>query len=106
MTRWTASVWLAFGLSAVCLLLTALFARSLVLGVVFAFGTVYFAAVGIKAMREDPYDLRLLREMEENKAKSKKTESDTEKSVFCPFCAEVYDSRLKVCPNCGRSVNA
>lgn len=102
----TASVWLAFSLSAVCLLLTALFARALFLGVVFAVGAVYFAAVGIKALREDPYDLRLLREIEERKEKMKKTEGNEGQSVFCPFCAEVYDSRLKVCPNCGRSVNA
>lgn len=106
MSRWTASVGLAFALSVVCLLLTALFSRSLVLGVVFAIGTIYFAAAGIKALREDPYDLRLLREMEERKRKTEQTQSDELKSVFCPFCAEMYDSRLKVCPNCGRSVSA
>lgn len=49
----------------VCLLLTALFARVPLIGVVFAIGTLYLIISGFSALKRDPYDLSELREIEE-----------------------------------------
>lgn len=57
--------YLYFAGAAVCLLLTALFARVPLIGVVFAVGTLYLIITGFSALRTDPYDLNELREIEE-----------------------------------------
>lgn len=57
--------YLYFAGAAVCLLLTAMFARAPLIGVVFAVGTLYLIITGFGALRTDPYDLKELREIEE-----------------------------------------
>ncbi|MER3413864.1 MAG: hypothetical protein C4340_00190 [Armatimonadota bacterium] len=56
---------LYFAGAVVCLLLTALFARIPLIGVVFAIGTLYLIISGFSALKSDPYDLNELREIEE-----------------------------------------
>lgn len=81
-----------------CLALAGLVSRALVLALAFAAMAVMFAAEGIRALRKDPYDLQELRRVHEQAEVE-----DCPESAFCPFCSEVYDSDLKVCPNCRRS---
>ncbi|MEW5883485.1 MAG: hypothetical protein AB1725_04575 [Armatimonadota bacterium] len=57
--------YLYFAGAAVCLLLTAIFTRMPLIGVVFAIGTLYLIISGFSALKSDPYDLNELREIEE-----------------------------------------
>lgn len=56
---------LYFAGAAVCLLLTAVFTRIPLIGVVFAIGTLYLIITGFSALKTDPYDLNELRELDE-----------------------------------------
>ena len=54
--------------------------------------------------RRDPYDLSLLREVDEQAQIGEVEEPTTEfDSVVCPCCAAVYNRRLPICPRCGSS---
>lgn len=73
------------------------------IGSIFALGTLYFAGRGVWAMREDPYDLKALRAIEESPpiVEPEETNRHTD-SKYCPNCDLSYPSDIPVCPECGR----
>ncbi len=93
------SVYLYVGLAIFSLLVSAATARANpFMSLLFAGSFIYFVANAIRASREDPYDLKRLKRLEEERRRPLS-------EVVCPHCGEVYREPLEVCPHCGRSVN-
>ncbi len=91
-----------FSVAIVCLLMSVFFGmRMPLVGTIFALGTLYFAGRGVWAMKEDPYDLRALRKLEETKEFSPIEESEFQ-SKYCPHCDIAYPANSPICPECGR----
>ena len=99
----------SFAIAIICLLLTAFFARIYFIGLAFGIAAIYFAAMGVRSLRKDPYDLKLLKEIEE-KEELREIEREMEEydpfsqedTVYCSHCDEVFDARFSRCPSCGR----
>ncbi len=99
----------SFAIAIICLLLTAFFARIYFIGLAFGIAAIYFAAMGVRSLRRDPYDLKLLKEIEE-KEELREIEREIdeyelfnqEEALYCSYCDEVFDARLSRCPSCGR----
>lgn len=68
-------------------------------------GCVVAAALGLKALRRDPYDLRALRDLDENERDGDPSEPELHKvdRILCVHCGDEYNIRLPACPRCGRS---
>lgn len=93
------SLYLYIGLALFSLLAAAVTARvNPVISLLFVGSFIYFVVNAVRAFREDPYDLRRLRGLEEQK-------SVPPVEVLCPFCGEIYQGPSPICPHCGRSVN-
>jgi hypothetical protein len=92
------SLYLYVGLALFSLLVSAVTVRvNPFVSLLFAGSFVYFVANAIRVYREEPYDLKRLKKMEEGEASLAE--------VVCPYCGEIYREPLGVCPHCGRSVN-
>jgi len=97
----------------VCLLAASLFRSVPFLGIVLmALAVFAFLGLGAMLMRgagekkyTDPYDLQLLKEIDEREvlrqAGEQRPESDA--NVLCPHCGHVYAQHYKVCPHCGHA---
>lgn len=58
-----------------------------------------------KGSRKDRFDLdelRRLHEREQVRSLREEVEHADADQAFCTFCGEVYDPRLRACPNCKR----
>jgi hypothetical protein len=60
---------------------------------------------GDRAKYRDPYDLGLLREIDEQEqwAQVDETELQNGADIVCPHCGHVFGGRFPVCPSCKRS---
>ena len=80
-----------------------------VVAVVLALGGFMWLGYTLMHSREkkytDPYDLDLLREIDERESFRAAGEQrvDPRADVVCPHCGHLYGSQLKVCPACRRS---
>ena len=93
-----------FAVAALCLLVSiTIGVRMPLIAGIFALGALYFAGKGIWAMREDPYDLRTLKAIDENPSILEPEETNRNvESKYCPVCDIAYPAISPVCPECGR----
>ncbi|HVL40428.1 MAG TPA: hypothetical protein VM328_13645 [Fimbriimonadaceae bacterium] len=56
--------------------------------------------------RRDPYDLKLLSEVDERAswAEADEVEIESDASIVCPNCGQARDARIPGCPNCTKIV--